>query len=69
MTTYNKQLYCTYKDMLQASVDQQKNAVVIVDGQKELSENALLKLLDDIGEVCLSVIVIVTFSVEGHRTC
>ena len=55
--------------MLQASVDQQKNAVVIVDGQKELSENALLKLLDDIGEVCLSVIVIVTFSVEGHRTC
>ena len=38
-------------DLLQENVDQQKNAVVTVDDQNELSEDALSQLLDDIGEV------------------
>ena len=38
-------------DLLQENVDQQKNAVVTVDDQNELSEDALSRLLDDIGEV------------------
>ena len=51
LTTYNKELYSTYMTMLQANVDQQKNAVGSIDGSKELSEDALSKLLEGIGEV------------------
>lgn len=56
-------------DMLQANVEQQKNAAVPLDDQKELSDDALTKLLDEIGEVGWIDLLSIFFTKDrGSRT-